>query len=134
MALGIKMATYWNAGPGPVEFSIGTLPGHPPDVYRCEPGGTVEGPANYREAFLRLGGLVPVTPEQLAKLHAERAAEAEVEAARAEVEAKAKAEAAEAPCEDESVQPEADESAPGESAAEMPTVGAPIKGRGRRKG
>jgi hypothetical protein len=56
----VVMATYRNPKDVPVEFSIGESPGAPATVYRCAAGGTVEGPANYAEAFGR-AGLVPAT-------------------------------------------------------------------------
>lgn len=58
------LARYHNPGTTPIEVKIGEAPGEAPTVYKCLPGQSVEGPANYAEAFAR-GGLF--TEERLAQ-------------------------------------------------------------------
>lgn len=48
-------STYRNPTDQVIEFEIGTLPGSPPDLYRVEPGGVIDGPANYVKVFARHG-------------------------------------------------------------------------------
>jgi len=52
------LARYRNHGSAPIEVRIGELPGEPPYVYRAEPGGAVDGPANYASVFLEAGLVV----------------------------------------------------------------------------
>lgn len=81
------MAIFRNPGSSPIEVKIGELPGDPPHVYRCEPGGEAQWPANYEGIFVRAGMVVvkqlgpqQVIPQEVrelrqevARLHAELA-------------------------------------------------------------
>lgn len=51
----IPMAVYANQGTKQITLKIGNGPGEPPNVYKVDGGGEVEGPLNYREAFKRGG-------------------------------------------------------------------------------
>jgi hypothetical protein len=51
----MKMAIYRNDSEAPITVRIGETPGAPPNEWKCAPGKTVEGPANYRDAFHRAG-------------------------------------------------------------------------------
>lgn len=67
------MLTYQGPENESIEVKVGTFPGQPPEVYRCEAGGTVEAPAAYVEVLGR-SGLVPVQPKAKAVAVAEVAA------------------------------------------------------------
>lgn len=84
------LAVYRNAGDSPIDLRIGELPGEPPYVYQAEPGGTVEGPANYERLFVSAGFVLEkrIGDGELKAPTADRLPKVPAKAAKAEAQAK----------------------------------------------